>query len=109
MVGAINFTWTTSRSLADVRNWVSTSVVDTLRKAGYHVNSDTAEELVMTHRGPSSWPILLFSVVAFWLSDQRSYQVVFKFIPTVDGKIQMLVIGELPTRVSSILYELPRE
>lgn len=61
----------------------------------------------MTHRAPSSWPILLFSFIAFWLSDQRSYQVVFKFLTTTDGKTQMLVIGELPSRVSSILYELP--
>lgn len=107
MIGPINFTWSTSRSLPDVRSWVSSSVADTLRKSGYRMESDTADELVMTHRGRSSWPLLLFSVVAIWLSDQRSYQVVFTFF-TEGGLTKMFVIGELPTRVSSILYELPQ-
>lgn len=108
MVGPINYVWTTTQPLAEVRLWASTSVVEILRKAGYRVRSDTIEELVMIHRAPSSWPILLFSFVAFWLSNQRGYQVVFKFLTNADGMTQMIVIGELPTQVSSILYELPQ-
>lgn len=107
MVVPINFVWTTSRPLADVRLWASTSVVNVLRKAGYRVRSDTTEELVMSHRAPWSWPILPFRLIAFWPTSQRSYQVVFKFYITADGKTQMPVTGELPNQVSSVLRELP--
>jgi hypothetical protein len=106
---SVNVTWTTARPAADVRRWVGSSMVDTLRRYGYRVESDTPDELVLTHRAPSSWPLLLFSVFAYLLSQHRSYQVVFKFLTTPEGLTRLLVIGDLPAKVADVLRDLPGE
>lgn len=108
MIAAVNFTWTTTRSRSTVRDWVASSVAETLRRYGYRVTSDTADELVLAHWAPASWPLLLFSAMAYLLSHHRSYQVVFKFLTTASGVTRMLVIGDLPTKVADLLEHLPQ-
>lgn len=87
---------------------MSSSVVNTPRRSGYRIQSDTPDELVMTHPAPASRPLLFFSVLAYLFSTNRPSQVVFKFLATSAGLTKMLVVGELPRRVASILYQLPQ-
>ncbi|AZI57071.1 hypothetical protein EH165_01700 [Nakamurella antarctica] len=108
MIAPINFTWTTTRERADVRAWVVSSVADTLRRSGYRITADSPDELVMARRPENGMLMLLISVWAFLLSNRRDHQVVFKFTVTPTGLTQMLVIGDLPTRVSKILEGLPQ-
>ena len=61
----------------------------------------------MTHRA-SGFPIFLVGVLAYFLSEQRERQVVFKYLTTARGQTRLLVIGDLPTDVLAILDGLPQ-
>jgi hypothetical protein len=108
VITPVNLCWTTSRTMEDVRSWFQLSVTSSLRKAGYRVSSDTVDELVMRHPASSQWWLILVSFWAFWLSGQRQYQVVFKFVHLVDGRSQVLIIGDVPGKLAEILEDLAR-
>ena len=114
MLRHINIAWRSGRSLDSVRTWVKGSLFDSLRRAGYRVESETATAntgggapgtewlLVKKERSPF---LLLFSLLAFWLSKSR-YQVLLSLSELADGRSELLVAGDVPGRMAKLLKEL---
>jgi len=100
-------TWTTRRPAAEVRHWIETSVGRTLRKAGYRVDSSTADQLVMSRSG-TQWPLAMVSVLAFWMSNSGRQQVVFAFRERAGEAVEVFIAGQVPGKLAGILEDLAR-
>ncbi len=115
MLRAVNIAWRTRRPLADVRSWVGGSLLDTLRRAGYDVESTTetaatglaaepgTEWILSKKIRPTFW--LLFSVWA-WLASMNTYWAVLTLSQLADGRTELLVAGDLPGPIAKILCTL---
>ena len=115
MLRAVNIAWRTRRPLADVRSWVGGSLLDTLRRAGYVVESTTrtaatgscaepgTEWILSKKSRPTFW--LLFSVWA-WLAGMNTYWAVLTLSQLADGRTELLVAGDLPGPIAKILRTL---
>lgn len=114
MIRHVTVAWRSQRPLDSVRSWVSGSLLDTLRRAGYHLENETATAntaggapgtewlLVKKERSPF---LLLVSLLAFWLSSS-SYQVLLSLSELADGRSELLVAGDVPGRVATLLKQL---
>jgi hypothetical protein len=106
---AVAFTWTTStRTLDEVRKFGSTILADTLRRAGYRVTSQGADEIVMVRPARSNPGLLVLSLWAYLFSTDRACQVVISFLRTADGRSRMRVIGDVPAKLAAALAGLPQ-
>jgi hypothetical protein len=109
----VNIAWRSHRSVAEVRTWVDGSLLDTLRRAGYEVQSvtNTAQavgepgtEWVLLHQVRSTY-WLLVSWIA-WLWSKNQYWAVISLSPLPDGRSELLVAGDLPGQVAKLLKQL---
>ena len=108
----VRIAWRSARSLESVRTWVSGSLLDTLRRAGYTVESETATansvgepgtEWIVLRETRSLW-LLPVSWLAFLVSKNR-YQAVLSLSPLADGT-ELLVAGDVPGQVAKLLKKL---
>lgn len=114
MLRTVNIAWRSSRSLDSVRTWVSGSLLDSLRRAGYKVESETAtanssggaagtEWLLVKHQ--RSFFLLPFSFLAFLFASNK-YQVVLSLSQLADGRSELLVAGDVPGQIAKLLKTL---
>ena len=112
MTKAVNIAWRSHRAYSDVQAWVNGSLVDTLRRAGYHVESmvetDTAAgkgtEWTLKKNDRS---LILFPIsILAWLINKSTYHAVLKLNNLSDGRTELLVAGDLPGSVAKLLQQL---
>ena len=109
----VRIAWRSARSLESVRTWVNGPLLDTLRRAGYTVESETATansnsapgtECIVLRETRSLW-LLTVSWLAFLFSKNR-YQAVLSLSPLADGRTELLVAGDVPGQVAKQLKKL---
>jgi hypothetical protein len=113
MMRTVNVAWRSHRALADVGTWVSGSLVETLRRAGYEVQSVTSTAQAGNEPG-AEWVLLREVRSSFWLSiswiawwsSKNQYWVVMSLSPLPDGRSELLVAGDLPGQVAKLLRQL---
>ena len=113
MLRHINIAWRSGRSLESVRSWVSGSLLDTLRRAGYKVESETATANATGEPG-TEWILLKETRSLFWLPlswlafffAKSRYQVVLSLSPLADGRTELLVAGDVPGPMAKALKKL---
>lgn len=113
MLRTVNIAWRSGRSLESVRSWVSGSLLDTLRRAGYKVESETATANSVGAPG-TEWILLKQSRSLFWLPisflaflwSKNRYQVVLSLSELADGRSELLVAGDVPGQVAKLLKQL---
>lgn len=114
MLKKVNIAWRSSRPLDSVRSWVTGSLMDTLRRAGYRLENETSTANSVGGAPGTEWvlvkkersPLLLpFSLLAFWLSTSR-YTVLLSLSELADGRSELLVAGDVPSRLAKLLKEL---
>ncbi len=113
MLRTVNIAWRSGRSLESVRTWVSGSLLDTLRRAGYKLQAETATANSVGEPG-TEWILLkesrsLFLLPLSWLAflfSKSRYQVVLSLSALADGRTELLVAGDVPGQVAKLLKQL---
>lgn len=111
MAKAVDVRWTTDRTYPEVRTWVQTSLLVTLRKAGYRVESDVESEtatgphfvwqLRRTNRAPLLMPL---SILAFMVN--TSTDKVALTLSTAGTHRELHIDGRLPGGVAKLMQQL---
>ena len=113
MLRAVRIAWRTHRTLESVRTWVGGSLLDTLRRAGYQVQSETATanahgepgtEWILLKESRSTYGLLISWIAWWWARD--SYWAVLSLSQLHDGRSELLVAGDVPAPVASLLRQL---
>lgn len=114
MLRKVNIAWRSHRPLDAVESWVSGSLLDTLRRAGYKVDNQTSTANTVGGAPGTEWVLvrterstllLPFSLLAFLLSKSR-YTVLLSLSELADGRSELLVAGDVPGRLAKLLKQL---
>ena len=103
----VDFTWSTSRSLPDVRQWAERALMPALHDFEYRPVSRSADGVVLM-RVRRHRPVLLFSVFAYLANPGDREQVAIRFGASPDGLSRMDVVGVLPKSLGAVLKDLPQ-
>lgn len=114
MLRTVNIAWRSGRPLDSVRTWVSGSLLDSLRRAGYKVQSETATANSVGAASGTEWILLKEQRSFFWLPfsflaflwSKNKYQVVLSLSQLTDGRSELLVVGDVPGQIAKLLRTL---
>lgn len=114
MFRKVNIAWRSHRPLDAVESWVSGSLLDTLRRAGYKLENQTSTANTVGGAPGTDWVLvktdrslflLPLSLLAFWINKSR-YTVLISLSELADGRSELLVAGDVPGRLAKLLKQL---
>ncbi len=111
MTRAVDVRWTTDRTYPDIRSWVQGSLLTTLRKAGYRVESNVESEtaagprfvwqLKRTNRSLFLLPISILAFLVNTSSDKATLT-----LSTAGPHTELHIDGRLPSGVAKLMQKL---